>query len=99
MVLVDNFDTSNFVDNFCWTTDESHIEEDVADELQKLTAKIQALQDTITELSERLQQTEQATMKSLFRYQNIKERDDLVKFYTRFSDHLTLLAFYEDFGI
>ena len=95
VVPVDDFDTSNFDDNFCCTTDESHVEEDVADELQQLTAKIQALHDTITELSERLQQTEQDAMKSLFRYQNI-ERDDLVKFYTGFPDHLTLLAFCEE---
>jgi len=44
----------------------------------------------ITELSKRLQQTKQAAMKSPFRYENIKERDNLVK------DHLILLAFYEE---
>ena len=31
-----------------------------------------------------------------FRYENIKTRDDLVKFYTGFPDHITLPAFYEE---
>ena len=43
-----------------------------------------------------LQQTENAMKKSRFLYENIKDRDDLVKFYTGFPDHLTLLAFYEE---
>ena len=43
-----------------------------------------------------LQQSEDAMKKSHFRYENIKDRDDLVKFSTGFPDHLTLLAFYED---
>lgn len=54
------------------------------------------MQETITELSESLQQAENAAMKSLFRYENIKDKDDLVKFYTGFPDHITLLAFYEE---
>jgi len=99
VVPVNDFDASNFDDNFCCTSDESHVEDvtqDVVDEAQKFTAKIQALQDMITELLKRLQQTKQAAMKSPFRYENIKERDNLVKFYTGFPDHLILLAFYEE---
>ena len=34
-------------------------------------------------------------MKSLFHLDNIKENDDLVKFYTGFLDYVTLVTFYE----
>ena len=78
VVPVSEFNTESFDDNFCCTSDtivvESHIEDltqDTADEMQKLTAKIQDLQETIAELSERLQQTEKPAMKSLFRYENV----------------------------
>ena len=54
------------------------------------------MEGKITQLSERLQRVEDNAAKSLFRYENIKNRDDLVKFYTGFPDHLTLLAFYEE---
>ena len=64
--------------------------------IQKLTNKIEGLQGTITELSDKLHQVEDNAAKSLFRYENIKDRDDLVKFYTGLPDHLTLLAFYEE---
>ena len=97
---------SNFDVNFCSTTETFHDinELDSVDtenievattNIQKLTDKIVELQGTITEFSGRLHQVEDNAAKSLFRYENIKDRDDLVKFYTGFPDHLTLLAFYE----
>lgn len=64
--------------------------------MQKLAVTIQQLQETITELSKSLQQAENAAMKSLFCYKSIKDRDDLVKLYTGFPDHITLLPFYEE---
>ena len=54
------------------------------------------MEGKITQLSERLQRVEDNAAKSLFRYENIKNRNDLVKFYTGFPDHLTLLAFDEE---
>ena len=99
VVPMDEFDVKNFDDNFCCISDTnvgSDIEdifEDTTDEVATLTATIQQLQKTITELSEMLQQTEDAMKKSHFRYENIKDRDDLVKFYTGFP---TLLALYEE---
>ena len=69
MILVSEFNTESFDDNFCSASDaivvESHIEDltqDTADEMQKLTTKIQNLQRTIAELSERLEKTEKAAM-------------------------------------
>jgi len=70
--------------------------EDTTDELAKLTATVQQQQETIIELSEMLHQTEDVAKKLPFWYENIKDRDYLVKFYTTFPDHLTLLAFYEE---
>ena len=42
-----------------------------------------------------LQQAEGAAKKSHFCYEDIKVRDNLVKFYTGFPDHLTLLELCE----
>ena len=39
---------------------------------------------------------EDSAAKLLFCYENIKNKDHLVKFYTGFPDHPTLLAFYEE---
>lgn len=95
---------NNFDENFCSTTETFHdVNEldsvntetirDTTTTIQNLTDKIEELQGTITELSNRLHQVEDNAAKSLLRY---KDRDDLVKFYTGFPDHLTLLAFYEE---
>ena len=101
-VSVDKFDVNNFHDNFCSTTeiivgsDVEEIDYASTEETEDTTKKIQELEGKITQLSERLQQVEDSATKSLFRYENIKNRDDLVKFYTGFPDHPTLLAFYEE---
>jgi len=98
-VPVNEFDMENYEDNFCSISDanvESDPEEIIeypSDKVVKLTATIQQLQETITELSEMLQQAENDVKKSRFCYENIKDRDDLVKFYTGLPDHSTLLAF------
>lgn len=70
--------------------------EEATTTIQKLTNKIEELQGTVTELSDKLHQVEDNAAKLLFRYESIKDRDDLVKFYTGLPDHLTLLAFYEE---
>ena len=106
---VSEFNVNNFDENFCNNTEAFHDIneldsmtvnteniEDTTTRIQKLTDKIEELQGTITELSDRLHQVEDSAAKSLFRYENIKDRDELVKFYTGFPDHLTLLAFYEE---
>jgi len=54
--------------------------EDATDEVAKLTTTVQQQHETIIELSEMLQQEEDAAKKSHFCYENIKYRDDLVKF-------------------
>ena len=65
-------------------------------ETEDATKKIHELEGKITHFSERLQQVEDSAAKSLFCYENIENKDDLVKFYTGFPDHPTLLAFYEE---
>ena len=101
---VSEFNVNNFDENFCSSTEMFHDineldsvkAEEARTTIQKLTNKIEELQGTITELSDKLHQVEDNAAKSLFRYENIKDRDDLVKFYTGLPDHLTLLAFYEE---
>ena len=100
---VSEFNVNNFDENFCISTEmfydinelDSVKAEEATTTIQKLTNKIEELQGTFTELSDKLHQVEDNAAKSLFRYENIKDRDDLVKFYTGLPDHLTLLAFYE----
>ena len=99
VIPVNEFDMENYEDNFCSISDanvESDPEEIIEDQVAKLTATIQQLQETITKLSEMLQQSENDVKKSRFCYENIRDRDELVKFYTGLPDHSTLLAFYEE---
>ena len=57
-------------------------------EVERLKLQVRQLQDEIAE-------SKRTATKSLFRLDNIKERGDLVKFYTGFSDYVTLVTFYE----
>jgi len=77
-------------------SDPEEIIKDSADKVGKLTTTIQQLQEMITELSEMLQQAENDVKKSCFCYENIEDRNDLVKFLFGLPDHLTLLTFYEE---
>ena len=57
-----------------------------------------ALKDEIKQLKlqvKQLAESKRIAEQSLFRLDNIKETDDLVRFYTGFSDYVTLVTFYE----
>lgn len=54
------------------------------------------LQKEILELKIRLSEAQSKIDKLLFRLENIKHDNGLVKFYTGFTDYETLIAFYEE---
>lgn len=58
-------------------------------EIQALKLQIQLLQDS-------LNKAKRSASKLLFCLENIKEKDNLVKFYTGFPDYGTLVIFYEE---
>jgi len=49
----------------------------------------------VRQLQADLEESKIIATKSLFRLDNIKEKDDLVKFFTGFSDYVMLVTFYE----
>ena len=49
----------------------------------------------VSQLQVELDSARKFATASLFRLENIKVKEELVKFYTGFSDYATLLAFYE----
>lgn len=57
---------------------------------------IQDLQKEVLELKTKLQEAESKLSRCLFRLENIKDNDTMIKFYTGFSDYETLLAFYQE---
>lgn len=59
-------------------------------------SKIQALKQQIQLLQDSLNEAKKSATKLLFRLENIKEKDDLVKFYTGFPNYDTLVIFYEE---
>ena len=61
---------------------------DIVNELQMLRLRVSQLQVE-------LDSARKFATASLFRLENIKAKEELVKFYTGFSDYATLLAFYE----
>lgn len=58
------------------------------DEVEQLKLQVRQLKDELAE-------SKRTAVKSLFCLDNIKENDDLVKFYTGFSDCVTLVTFCE----
>ena len=58
-------------------------------DIQDLKLQIQLLQDSLDE-------AKTTASKLLFRLENIKEKDNLVKFYTGFPDYTKLVIFYEE---
>ena len=58
-------------------------------ECEDLKRKVKELQCSLAELRRELQ-------RSLFRFENIKDDDEMVKFYTGIPDQVTLMAFYEE---
>ena len=53
------------------------------------------LHQQVSQLQDALAEANNTFNKSLFRLENIKEKEELVKFYTGFQDYATLFAFYE----
>ena len=64
-------------------------------ELQSLKLLVVQLKLQVSNLQNELEEARNAAARSLFRLDNIKEKSDLVRYYTGFSDYVTLLAFYE----
>lgn len=61
-----------------------------------LDPSIDDLQKEILELKSKLSEAQNKLERSLFRLENIKNDDSLVKFYTGFADYGMLMAFYEE---
>lgn len=57
---------------------------DSLEEVEDTTSKVVELQEKVKELTEQLCKVENTVKSVCFRYENIKRRDDLVKFYTGF---------------
>lgn len=81
----------------------NNVEEEIVDILQDgmesvcdLDPSIADLQKEILELKLKLSEAQNKLERSLFRLENIKNDDSLVKFYTGFADYGTLMAFYEE---
>ena len=66
-------------------------------EIESLQSQILDLQAQIVQLQQSMADLELSAQKSLFRLQNIKDNDDLIKFYTGFPDYDTLIAAYKIF--
>ena len=65
-------------------------------EVEGSSADISEMQRKIDELQLKLAEVESAFKRSLLRLENIRDSDDMVKFYTSFPDYKTLIAFYEE---
>ena len=59
------------------------------------TKELTVLHQQVSQLQDALAEANNTFNKSLFRLENIKEKEELVKFYTGFQDYATLFAFYE----
>jgi len=66
-----------------------------ATETEALKSHIIDLQSQILKLQQSIAEVELSAQKSLFRLQNIKDNDDLIRFYTGFPDYSTLIAAYK----
>ena len=104
-VPVSEFDVNNFDDKFHNVTDNpdnvdgdgnSAVDFESLEEAKDTTSQVVELQEKVKELTEQLCTVENTVASVHFRYENIKRKDDLVKFYTGFPDHITLLTFYEE---
>ena len=58
-------------------------------------AQIRSLKLQVAQLQSELKEASKSAACALFRLENIKDKDELVRFYTGFPDYITLLAFYE----
>ena len=104
-VPVSEFDLNNFADNFHNITEDANygdgdgngaVDLESLEGVEDKTSTVVELQEKVKELTEQLCKVENTVTSVRFRYENIKARNDLVKFYTGFPDHVMLLAFYEE---
>ena len=58
--------------------------------------QIAGLQKELFELKSKLKEIENMLSRTLFRLENIKDDNNLIKFYTGFSDYVMLMAFYNE---
>ena len=81
-----NIDDSPCIDEgACHDKDKAVLDHDA--EIEKLRLQVKNLQDE-------LEETKKEPSRSLFRLENIKDNDYLVKYYTGFPDYTTLIVFY-----
>ena len=61
-----------------------------------LSSKVDALELKVKELEDKIHQAEINAAQQIFRLENIKQKEELVKFYTGFPDYATLMIFFEE---
>ena len=66
-----------------------------AKEIDALQSQVLDLRAQIVQLQQSIAESKRSAQKSLFRLQNIKDDDNLIKFYTGFPDYVTLIAAYK----
>ena len=71
------------------------VTEDPEAEIQRLRQQVAQLKLQVSHLQGELEEARNAAAGSLFRLENIKDKKELVRYYTGFSDYVTLLAFFE----
>jgi len=68
---------------------------DPESEIQSLNLLVAKLKLQVSQLQDELKEARNLAARSLFRLENIKDKTELVKYYTGFPDYVTLLTFYE----
>ena len=84
---VDAYTATDTLDNRVWELEQV---------VRELKAKQQELELEVKELKDKLHKSENNVSQQLFRLENIKQTDSLIKFYTGFPDFDTLMIFYEE---
>jgi len=69
---------------------------DNLDSVAEIECKCEDLKRKIEELQCSLAESRSELQRSLFHFENIKDDDKMVKFYTGIPDQATLMAFYEE---
>ena len=64
-------------------------------QVSQLKLQVSQLKLQVSQLQGELEEARNSATRSLFRVENIKDKNELVRFYTGFPDHGILLAFYE----
>ena len=88
VVMDDASDAGSFEDYYSRDQEDVGTNAALFDEVEQLKLQVRQLQDELAA-------SKRTATESLFRLDNIKEKRDLVKFYTGFSDYVTLVTFYE----